>query len=141
MTVIYVHVFRFLFIYLFFQGVHDNCHSSSSCQQPGYVSNKTHITNPSAVAAYEKSLKSTLIFRDADSFCRVCASVFSTLIMIYCPCSVEIRFGLSLSTTSSSHIFPNVCTLELLPFVCECYWLFLIGYVKAIPPGTCIIII
>ena len=57
------------------QGDHDKSHTSSSCQQPRYVSNKSKITNPGAAAAYEKTLKSTLIYKNADSLCRVCCLI------------------------------------------------------------------
>lgn len=56
---------------MYLQGDHTKCHASSPCQQPGYVSNKKLITSDKAVAAYKKKLTSTLIYRFADSFCRV----------------------------------------------------------------------
>ena len=66
---------RFSYICAVLQGIHTNCHSSSSCKQPGYVSNKMMITDTKTAAAYEKKLTSTLIFRNAVSFCRVCIVV------------------------------------------------------------------
>ena len=95
---------RFSYICAVLQGIHTNCHSSS-CKQPGYVSNKMMITDTKTAAAYEKKLTSTLIFRNILSFCRVCIVVDqccneSVILYTKYSCSAEIHFGSSPSTTS-----------------------------------------
>jgi len=54
------------------QGIHANCHRSSSCHNSGCSGNKKVITDDMTAAAYEKKLRSTVIFRNLESFCWVC---------------------------------------------------------------------
>ena len=63
---------------------------SSSCKQPGYVCNKKMITDAKTAEAYEKKLRSTIIFRNAVSFCRVCIDVL--LIVIAMSSSILLFF-------------------------------------------------
>ena len=59
-------------IYIYLQGIHSDCHPSSSCHDPGYIPSRLELTNPQACQALLKGLKDTYVYRYADDFCRVC---------------------------------------------------------------------
>ena len=42
-------------------------------KHPGCSPTKLRLTDPAAIQAYEKALKDTLIFKNAESYCRVCS--------------------------------------------------------------------
>jgi hypothetical protein len=54
------------------QGNHLKCHQESPCQLPGYTPSKIQLTDVNAINAYTKMLQSTLIYKEASSYCRVC---------------------------------------------------------------------
>jgi hypothetical protein len=54
-----------------YQNQHDECATDSPCQHATYQPSKIVLSNPNAIAAYEKILKDTLIYRYAESYCRV----------------------------------------------------------------------
>ena len=66
---VYVHIIC-MFTHTF-QGQHSNCRQESSCKRPGYIPTKTQLTSPAAIDAYEKTLKAILIYKHAESYCRV----------------------------------------------------------------------
>ena len=49
---------------------HSACCSESACQRQSYASQMPR-TDQTAIAAYEKTLRDTLIYKNAESFCRV----------------------------------------------------------------------
>ena len=51
------------------QGRHLNCSAESACKKGGYSPSKVQLQDPSAIAAYTKKLKETLIYTNADSYC------------------------------------------------------------------------
>ena len=67
-----VHLNMYIYIYFFFcKGTHVDCHSDSACKRPNYTPSKTILTDQKAIEAFEKSLKITNIYRNAESYCRV----------------------------------------------------------------------
>ena len=50
---------------------HSQCHEESFCRRSGYSPTKLQLTDPAAIQAYEKALKATLIYKNAESYCRV----------------------------------------------------------------------
>lgn len=50
---------------------HSQCHEESFCRRSGYSPSKLRLTDPAAIQAYEKALKATLIYKNAESYCRV----------------------------------------------------------------------
>jgi hypothetical protein len=60
-----------------YKGSHVNCDNGSSCRHPGYRPTKGQLTDPSVIDAYMKMLQSTLIYREASSYCRVSFSKIS----------------------------------------------------------------
>ena len=61
----------------FTKNKHTKCHEESACRRPGYRPTKLRLTSPTAIQAYEKALKATLIYRNAESYCRVSNNGFS----------------------------------------------------------------
>jgi hypothetical protein len=53
-----------------YQNQHDQCSADSHCQQPGYEPTKVLLTDPATIHAYEKMLKETLIYKNAESYCK-----------------------------------------------------------------------
>ena len=58
------------FIYLM-QDNHAGCHHTSYCKRPNYTANKDILTDPQAIDAFSKKIKSLAIYRHADSYARV----------------------------------------------------------------------
>ena len=50
---------------------HSQCHEESFCRSSGYSPTKLRLTDPAAIQAYEKAMKATLIYKNAESYCRV----------------------------------------------------------------------
>ena len=82
------------------------------------------LTDPTAIAAYEKTLRDTLIYRNAESFCRVRVIIhdlqgffvyFFNHLSIN---SVATLSGSSPSITSFSRTFQKECTLVVRPLRC-----------------------
>ena len=53
------------------QNQHSNCHEESPCRHRDYSSSKILLTSPAAIEAYKKTLQNTLIYKNAESYCRV----------------------------------------------------------------------
>ncbi|XP_064398007.1 uncharacterized protein LOC135344697 [Halichondria panicea] len=53
-----------------YQNKHDDCEESSFCKCPGYRPTKILLKDPAAIEAYEMTLKETLIYKSAESYCR-----------------------------------------------------------------------
>jgi hypothetical protein len=58
-----------------YKGCHANCDIQSPCQRPGYRPSKIQLTDPTTIAAYTTMLQSTLIYKEAPSYCR-CRDTF-----------------------------------------------------------------
>ena len=50
---------------------HTKCFEGSACRRPGYKPSKVRLTSPAAIEVYETALKATLIYKNAESYCRV----------------------------------------------------------------------
>ena len=75
-------LYTHLFVHTHLQNQHANCHQDSSCHRPGYSPTKIQLTSPAEIEAYKKALKATLIYRNAESYCRgICAGVVINPIM------------------------------------------------------------
>ena len=57
------------------QGKHSACSRDLPCHSVSFVCDKTPLTDPRAISAYERVLCSTLIYKCAESFCRVSLDV------------------------------------------------------------------
>ena len=53
------------------QNYHSHCYQDSPCRQPGFSPSKVLLTDPRAISVYEKALQDTMIYRHAESYCRV----------------------------------------------------------------------
>ena len=65
------------------QGIHSDCHPSSSCHDPGYIPSRVQLTNPQACQALLSGLKDTYVYRYAKDFCRVCMLVTVSPLAIF----------------------------------------------------------
>jgi hypothetical protein len=54
---------------------HAGCHHTSYCKRPNYTANKDILTDPQAIDAFSKKIKSLAIYRHADSYAR-CRDTF-----------------------------------------------------------------
>ena len=69
-----------LFTCICLQGIHSDCHPSSSCHNPGY---RVQLTNPQACQALLSGLKDTYVYRYAEDFCRVCMLITASPLAIF----------------------------------------------------------
>lgn len=77
---------------------------------------KVRLTDQKAIEAYEKALKSTAIYRYAESYCRVSVHVycgFTDLYIIHILLSAETLSGLSPLTTRCYSMSLSASTLGL----------------------------
>ena len=65
------------------QGIHSDCHPSSSCHDPGYIFSRVQLTNPQACQALLSGLKDTYVYRYAEDFCQVCMLVTVSPLAIF----------------------------------------------------------
>ncbi len=79
---------------LYSQRDHSDCHKESACRLPNYSPTKIKLESPAAIEAYRSKLMSTLIYKKADSYCRVRIYVnHSFQIILVILCSVETHTG------------------------------------------------
>ena len=74
------------------QGEHSACLRDSPCHSVSFVCDKTPLADPGAIAAYECVLCSTLIYKCAESFCRVSLDLDSFVVCVcVCVCVCVIK--------------------------------------------------
>lgn len=70
------------------QGDHSNCHQESRCQEEGYVCSKKPLVTAQAIAAYQKAIVGTTIYKFAEDYALVILihmSIPMAWYCIYCP--------------------------------------------------------
>ena len=95
-------------IYIYLQGIHSDCHPSSSCHDPGYIPSRLELTNPQACQALLKGLKDTYVYRYADDFCRIC------MVFTVSPLAI---FSLYYMYTVSRHLLGESFNHQLLTYL------------------------
>jgi len=61
-------------------GIHASCHQSSSCHNSGCSGDKKVITDGMTAAAYERKLRSTVIFRNLSRFVGYVQKLYNSVI-------------------------------------------------------------
>ena len=59
------------------------CHPTSPCHTTSYVPGKVKLTDSVTIQKLESTLKSTYIYRNAESFCRVCQMIYIIILKCY----------------------------------------------------------
>ncbi|XP_064382205.1 uncharacterized protein LOC135331087 [Halichondria panicea] len=54
-----------------YQNEHSDCNEASPCKRPGYKPTKIKLEDPLAIESFTSALKDTLIYKNAESYCRV----------------------------------------------------------------------